>query len=71
MNPAHVQWSRNVFAMLKDGGIWSVPRSGLVFRRDGDRLTLVTKDDLTPFMAADLAAITAHFKAAGVEVVAG
>lgn len=38
----HTDWCREFFNnRLKDGALWHVPRSGLVFRRCGDRLRLV------------------------------
>jgi hypothetical protein len=39
----HADWCRNLFASLNDGGVWGVPRSGLTFKRRGDRLVLVDR----------------------------
>lgn len=44
-----LNWCRNLCAATADGGIWAIPRSGIVFRFDkkNKRLVLVvgTKDD--------------------------
>jgi len=79
MDLNHVEWSRRQFAMLRDGGVWGVPRSGLVFQRRGDELVLidrmphteempVTSEQLAEQQHRDIAVITAHFGAAGVTV---
>jgi hypothetical protein len=79
MDPNHVEWSRRQFAMLRDGGVWGVPRSGLVFQRRGDELVLVnrmphtqempvTPEQLAETQRSDIAVITAHFGAAGITV---
>lgn len=37
------RWSRNLFDTMTLGGMWSVPRSGLIFKKTDDHtLTLVT-----------------------------
>lgn len=36
-------WCRELFAGLRVGGVWAVPRSGLVFRRDAGELVLVDR----------------------------
>jgi len=75
----HVEWSRRQFAMMKDGGVWGIPRSGVVFQRQGDELVLLTRmpheegmpvtpEQLTEQQQSDVAVITAHFKAAGIRV---
>ena len=43
MDPAHVEWSRRQFAMMKDQGVWGIPRSGLIFQRQGDELVLINR----------------------------
>lgn len=40
-------WSRQRFNMMRDGGTWAVPRSGLIFTRRGNELHLTAK---MPFM---------------------
>ena len=39
----HDEWSRNLFRMLKDGGRWGVPRSGLIYEKQGDTFALVER----------------------------
>lgn len=39
----NIGWSRTIFAALKDGGVWAVPRSGLIFRKEGTGLVLQAK----------------------------
>lgn len=40
----HVQWCKGMFFTLAPGGVWGVPRSGLVFERTGERaLALVAR----------------------------
>jgi hypothetical protein len=79
MDREHVEWSRRQFAMMKDGGVWGVPRSGLIFQRQGNELALinrmphaeempVTPEQLAEQQRSDIAVITAHFGAAGVVV---
>ena len=74
----YVEWSRRQFQMLKIGGIWGVPRSGLVFTRTGEKtLALtevmphnpsmpVTPRELFEAQAADFQAIQGYMKAAGI-----
>jgi hypothetical protein len=40
---SEVIWSRRFFDTLSDNGIWGVPRSGLIFRREGKALVLRAK----------------------------
>jgi hypothetical protein len=47
LNPAHAVWCRHLFDMLADKGVWGIPRSGLVFQKQGDALVLV---DRMPYM---------------------
>ena len=79
IDPAHVEWSRRHFATMKDGGVWGVPRSGLIFqRRDGELVLIdrmphteempVTPEQLAEQQRSDIAVITAHFGAAGIVV---
>lgn len=35
-----LSWCRNLVASLRDGGVWAIPRSGLVFRLDKGSKTL-------------------------------
>lgn len=35
-----IQWCKDLFESLNDGGKWAVPRSGLIFTKSGDKLVL-------------------------------
>lgn len=49
--PEHVAWCRNQIDMLKLGGIWAIPRSGLVFTKTGaDEFTLTARMPWMPEM---------------------
>ena len=72
-------WSRQLFDSLHDGGVWGVPRSGLVFAKRGDILALtevmpweagmpMTRDELVVYQQADFALIQERFKLAGITV---
>lgn len=46
-----------MFNLLADGGVWAIPRSGLVFTRKGDKLVLtevMPHDPGMPMSAAEL-----------------
>ena len=46
------RWSLNHFAMLAEGGVWAVPRSGLLFSKRGKELVLVARMPYTAELAA-------------------
>jgi hypothetical protein len=73
------EWSKKLFAGLRDGGVWGVPRSGLVFTRRGDVLVLtsqmphdpampITAVELVKWQAEDFECIRREFGLAGIEV---
>lgn len=75
----HIAWSKTHFASLKDQGVWGVPRTGLMFQRQGDALVLIQRmphDPKMPISAAELdeiqqddfEVIASKFRAAGIEV---
>lgn len=33
VRPSDIEWSRSLYRALKDGGLWPVPRSGLLFEK--------------------------------------
>jgi hypothetical protein len=82
LNAEHVEWCRLLFRGLKIGGVWGVPRSGLIFTRAGeDELTLTERmpymdgmeELLTPAQLVEqqqeeYEACAAHMRAAGVTV---
>lgn len=48
---AHIVWCQRHFRSLADGGIWGVPRSGLVFQRQGEALVLIDRMPYTVELA--------------------
>ena len=42
------QWCRNLFNSLTEGGVWGIPRSGLMFRKQDGKLVLYER---MPWMA--------------------
>ncbi len=56
--PADLAWCRQRFALMRDGAVWAVPRSGLIFTRRGDVLILTSRmpwtDELAQAVAADV-----------------
>lgn len=79
MKQEHVEWCRKLFAQLRDGGSWGIPRSGLVFRKHGDVLVLaarmphdpampVTPEQLVAQQDADYEGTRRHFAEAGITV---
>lgn len=79
LDPNHVNWCKQLFNSLTDGGVWAVPRSGVVFTRRGDRLVLtaamphdpampIDADQLRRQQDGDFNAIQQHFGAAGITV---
>ncbi len=51
LKPSDIVWSRQLFDSLVDGGMWAVPRSGLVFHRRSDRMVLTDRMPYTTEMA--------------------
>lgn len=43
MSEDHTDWSRQQWSLIGDGGVWAVPRSGLVFQRRFDKLMLFAR----------------------------
>jgi hypothetical protein len=80
LNAAHVEWSRQQFRTIADGGAWAVPRSGLIFTKRGDRLELTARLPHDPAMPVsplrlkrqqrhEFLNIKRYFEAAGIAVV--
>lgn len=73
-----IEWSRNVFSALRVGGVWGVPRSGLVFTRTGEKTLALTEvmphDPAMPVtprqlfeqQAGDFQSIQGYMKKAGI-----
>lgn len=66
-------WCRRTFDSLKVGGVWGVPRSGLIFTRTGED-TLALTDKMPPVGPPyedaddDYAVIARHMADAGITV---
>jgi len=82
LDSEYVAWCRQHFALLAEGGVWAVPRSGLVFRREGDKLVLceqmphaegmqLSVEELLAYQEEDFNLIRQHFRRAGIEVTKG
>jgi hypothetical protein len=80
MKNEHITWSKRLFESIKEGGIWAVPRSGLIFKKHEKKFTLITTmphvegmpmtaRQLTKYQKQDFKVIRKHFKAAGIPVV--
>ena len=82
LDPQHVAWCAMHFALMREGGVWAVPRSGLLFRKEGGRLVLfaempwmlemegvITRAQLREQQDEEFRANREHFAAAGIEVV--
>lgn len=77
-NQSYVEWSRQHFRSMKIGGVWAVPRSGLVFTRTGETTLALTEvmphvadmpmtpRELFDYQAGDFQAIQGYMKLAGV-----
>jgi hypothetical protein len=79
MKPEPVAWCKAPFDLIADGGIWAVPRSGLVFTKRGDGLVLtetlphmegmpVSPAELADYQESEFDDTRRHFGAAGIEV---
>lgn len=51
MSAADSQWCRSLYSSMAEGGVWGVPRSGLVFRKQDGGLTLTQRMPYTPELA--------------------
>jgi len=79
MRQDHIQWCRELFDSLNDGGMWGLPECGLVFRKIGAELVLIermphfdtmsiTADQLRQFQESEYENNRQHFEAAGIKV---
>lgn len=80
IKPDDVLWCRRTFESLRDGGLWGIPRSGLVFTKRGDLFVLteempydpampITEAELREQQADEFRSVRRHFAAAGITVV--
>ena len=81
--PEHIAWCRQQIDMLRIGGVWAIPRSGLIFTKTGDNeLTLTARmpwmpemeDTITPEQLVEqqqneYETNERHFRAAGITMV--
>ena len=76
------EWARGMWNMLNDGGVWGIPRCGLMYRKDEEAMKFVcfermnwergvpmTREELREAQDSDHANLVVVFKAIGVEVV--
>lgn len=81
--PEHVAWCRQQIDLLRVGGVWGIPRSGLIFTKTGpDEFTLtarmpwqpemegtITREQLIEQQDDELAVNRRYFAAAGVTII--
>ena len=67
---ADIDWSLGLLATLNTGGVWFVPRSGLMFTKTGEKSMELRElmPDLLELQTADYRCIAGRFRAAGIEV---
>ena len=79
------EWCRQLWASLKDGAVWAIPRSGLIFQRQDGKLVLhmtmpwmpemkekgITPEQLQQQQDSDFNATVENFGAVGVKVERG
>ncbi len=81
LTPNDVAWCRQQYAILAVGGVWGVPRSGLIFQKvpEPDVLDLfavmphdpampMDAEELLAYQRADFALIREAFQRAGIEI---
>ena len=63
----HKQWCENITHIVKDGGTWGIPRSGLIFEFDKkNKLLILVHGDKN---STDFAATAENFAAIGWRVI--
>ena len=55
-NTAFIAWCEGMFASLVEGGVWGVPRSGLVFQKRAGGLALIQRMPYLPELGVAAAA---------------
>lgn len=80
-----VAWCASLFKSLSERGVWAVPRSGLVFQKQGKKLVLIdrlpadavppeilgSENELLKLQDDDYDVIKLHFEGAGIPVEKG
>lgn len=51
VTPQNIAWCQTTFMLLAEGGVWGVPRNGLVFTKRNGRLELTERMPFTPELA--------------------
>lgn len=74
----YTDWCRSMFEILAEGGVWGIPRSATVFRKEGDALVLVdlpydrlmpcSEEEYRATVDSEFETVREHFAAAGIEV---
>jgi hypothetical protein len=78
-DPAAQAWCLTLWASLAEGGVWAVPRSAMIFRKQGNFLALfavmpwqeglpITAEQLIEQQRGEYASIATAFRLAGIEV---
>jgi hypothetical protein len=78
-DPEFQAWCTQMYRMLREGGVWGIPRNGLVFQKQGDGLVLISKmphvegmepspEELAAYQEDEYRLIKDHFEAAGIPV---
>jgi len=73
-------FATNLWDMLREGGVWGVPRSGLIFRKEGQKFILAdrmpwdpempcTEEELLEAQEFDIEGITNMMASIGVTVI--
>lgn len=81
LQPSDIQWCRALYNGLVPGGLWAVPRSGLIFEKVEDGLVLhevmpwmpemggvITPEELVEQQRGEFEVIREHFAAADITV---
>jgi hypothetical protein len=76
----HAGWCRTLFDRLNEGGVWAVPRSGVIFQKRGNEFVLIQKmphmaempitpEQLAEQQESEFQTVRKHFAEAGIPVV--
>ena len=52
-------WSKSHYAMMNEGGVWAIPRSGITFQKREGKLVLINAMPWSPMMPLDAASLVA------------
>lgn len=80
LRPEHIAWTRSTFGLVAVGGVWVIPRSGIMIRKldptrgccfmcmPHDASMPCSADELRAIQDKDLEQIIAHAAAAGITI---